>query len=205
MGDEKKKSKGYDIAYYTLMTAAIIAFAFFGYMKLADVEIVLFNRIIGCYTICFTVVLVFLIIRIFALYDKIKKIDYQMGLMISAGIIALLCFINSIAEDFGKSKTKDIITVNETTDVYLCECMEDNGHTKIDVYRVRDRLAKKIGEIDERPFAYRCVADDSYSYSIGENGDIIDITCNYGQYIDERTVLKSGYDSGYLTYSFALD
>lgn len=185
------------------MTLAVIAFGFFGYMKLADIELVVLGRLIGCYTICFIVVLGFLIVRIFALYDKLKKFDYQMGLMVAAAVIGLLCFVNSFAEDMGKSKTKEIVTVNETTEVYLCERMEKNGHTKIDVYRVRDYQAKKIGEIDERPFSARCVSEKAFSHTISENGDIISITCNYGTYTDEKTVLKS--DVGYLTYSFALD
>ncbi|MBR6580046.1 MAG: hypothetical protein IKK66_01980 [Ruminococcus sp.] len=206
MADDKKKgAKAYETFYYIAMTIAVAAFAFFGYMKLSDTEIFIFDRLIGCYTICFTVVLVFTVIRIITMYRKKNKIDYQTGLMIASGVVAATCFINSFAEDCAKSKTKDVLVVNEATNVFLCERIEDNGHTKIDVYRVRDRMAKKIGEIDERPFSTRCVAEDTYEYVVSDNGDIITITCEYGKYYDEKVALKPEYDKGYLTFSFALD
>lgn len=205
MGEEKKKSNASDAFYYIGITLAAAAFCFFGYMKLADIEIFIFNRIIGCYTICFTAVVVFLLIRIYTLYSKTKHVNYQVVLMSIACFVGALCFINSIAEDFSKSKRKDKITVNETTMVYLCERVEKSGHTKIDVYRVRDRLVKKIGEIDEKPFSVRCVAEGAYDYFVGDNGDVITINCKYGKYYDERVALKSEYDKGYLSYTFALE
>lgn len=205
MGDEKKKSKAIDVFYYIGITAAAIAFCFFGYMKLADMEVFLFNRIIGCYTICFTAVTGFILVRIYAMYKKTKKADYQLWLMIIAGVVSVACLINSTAEDFGKSKIKKEIIVNEATSVYLCESTQKNGHTKIEVYRVRDRIAKKLGEIDEKPFSVRCVADDKITDTISENGDIITIHCEYGEYRDERVELKPAYDKGVLSYPFALD
>ncbi len=206
MADDKKKgAKAYETFYYIAMTLAVAAFAFFGYMKLSDTEIFIFDRLIGCYTICFTVVLVFTVIRIITMYRKKNKIDYQTGLMIASGVVAATCFINSFAEDCAKSKTKEIVEINETTNVFLCERIEDNGHTKIDVYRVRDRMAKKIGEIDEKPFSTRCVSEGTFKCETSDNGDIITITCNYGEYYDERVMLKPEYDKGYLTYSFALN
>lgn len=205
MGEEKKKSKAVDVFYYIGITAAAIAFCFFGYMKLADMEVFLFNRIIGCYTICFTAVTGFILVRIYAMYKRTKKADYQLWLMIIAGVISVACLINSAAEDFGKSKIKEEIIVNEATSVYLCESTQKNGHTKIEVYRVRDRIAKKLGEIDEKPFSVRCVADKRFSSDVSENGDIITIHCEYGEYRDERVELKPGYDKGVLSYPFALD
>lgn len=206
MADDKKKGlKAADIFYYIGITLAAIAFCFFGFMKLADIEIFVFNRIIGCYTICFTAVTAFMLVRIFTMYSKTKKIDYQTWLMIAACVVSGACLINSIAEDSNKSKVRAEIEVNAATKVFLCESTEKNGHTKIGVYRVRDRMAKKLGEIDEKPFSVRCVADKKYTYDISENGDIITVHCNYGSYNDERVALKPGYDQGVLSYPFALD
>lgn len=205
MADDKKKLKANDVFYYIGITLAALAFCVFGYMKLADMEIFVFDRIIGCYTICFTAVTAFMLVRIFTMYSKTKKIDYQTWLMIVACVVSGACLINSVAEDFGKSKVKDGIKINEATMVYICESTQKNGHTKIDVYRVRDRMAKKLGEIDEKPFSVKCVADKKYTYDISENGDIITIHCNYGSYNDERVMLKPGYDQGVLSYPFALD
>ena len=206
MADDKKKgTKTYEVFYYIFITLAAMAFCFFGYMKLTDTEIFIFNRIIGCYSICFTAVTTFLLIRIFTIYKKTKKINYQLGLMILAGLVSVICLVNSVAEDCGKSKIKDEVEVNAAVKVYLCESTQKNGHTKIEVYRVRDRLAKKLGEIDEKPFAVRCVADQAYKCIVSDNQDIITINCNYGEYYDERVELKKEYDKGYLSYSFALD
>lgn len=202
---EENRKKALDVLYYIGITLAAIAFCFFGYMKLADVELFLFNRIIGCYTICFVAVTFFLLVRIMGGYKKLKKLDYQLWLMVISCVVSAACLINSVAEDSGKSKTKTEIVVNEATNVYLCESIQKNGHTKITVYRVRDRLVKKLGEIDEKPFTSRCIADNRCTWDISENGDIITIHCNYGKYVDERVELKKEYDTGTLSYPFALE
>ncbi len=206
MADEKKKGlKAIEVFYYIFITLAVLAFCIFGYMKLADMELLILDRLIGCYTICFTAVTVFMLVRILLMYNKAKKIGYQMWLMIIACVVSGVCLINSVAEDSSKTKVKGIIKVNDATKVLLCEITQKNGHTKIDVYRVRDRMAKKLGEIDEKPFSVRCVAEKKYDHYLSDNQDIITIVCNYEKYYDEMVELKPEYDKGYLEYSFALE
>lgn len=191
--------------YYISITLAAFAFCFFGYMKLFDVEIFIFNRIIGCYTICFTAITAFLLIRIYAIYKTTKKVNYQLWLMILSASVSGICLINSVAEDFGKSKTKIEIIVNEATNVYLCERNISDEHTKIEVYRVRDRLAKKLGEIDETPFAVRCIAGNKCKWDISEDGVTLNVHCEYGTYSDETVNLKPELDDGTLSYSFTIN
>lgn len=204
MADDKKLKMN-DALYYIGITAAAAAFCFFGYMKLTDTELFIFDRIIGCYTICFTAVLSFLVIRVMMIYSKSKKFAYQTILMIIAAVVAAVCLINSIAEDSRKSKTKDVLNIVEGTDVFLCEDVEKSGHTRIDVYRVRNRLAKKIGEIDERYFSVRCVEEDTYTYNVSDDYSIININCHYGTYGNDMISLNPAFDTGVMTFSFVLD
>ena len=201
----ENKSKASNTLYYISITLAALAFCFFGYMKLFDVEVFFLNRIFGCYTICFTAVTAFLFIRIYAIYKVTKKITYQLWLMIAAAAVSGSCLINSIAEDSGKSKTKIEIIVNDATNVYLCERKISDEHTKIEVYRVRDRLAEKIGEIDEKPFSVRCVADNRCKWDISEDDKTITVHCEYGEYRDEMVNLKPELNDGTLSYSFTIN
>ncbi len=207
MSEEKKKgSKSYETFYYIIMTLAVAGFGFFGYMKLTDTEIYVFDRIIGCYTICFTAALIFLAVRIFTLFKKNgKKLSYQFWLMAVAGGITAACVINSIAEDFGKSKVKGILEINETTKVFLCESTQKNGHTQIDVYRVKGRLARKLGEIDETLFSVRCIEQDMYSYAVSGDESLLTVNCQYGVYGNGMYMLSPTYDTGTLSYTFKLD
>lgn len=207
MADEKKKgAKAYEFFYYTLMTLAVAAFGFFGYMKLTDTEIYVFDCIIGCYTICFTAALVFLVVRILTLLRKNgKQLSYQFWLMAAACGITAACFVNSIAEDIGKSKVKGVLEINETMNVFLCESTQKSGHTQIDVYRVKGRLACKLGEIDETLFSVKCIEQDMYSYAVSGDESLLTVSCQYGVYGNGMYMLSSTYDTGTLSYTFKLD
>lgn len=206
MADDKKKfAKAYDAFYYIFITLAVIGFIYFGYMKVFDTEIYFYNRVINCYTLCFTAAFIFLALRILIVFRRSgNKVGYQLLLMIISCGISGVCLINSLAEDFSRSKIMDIIEINETTDVFLCE-NGDETSTKIDIYRVRGRLAKKIGEIDETYFSVKCIEQDMYTYNISEDGSLLTVNCNYGVYGNGVYMIIPAYDTGTLTFTFEIN
>lgn len=202
---EKKGGKAIAVIYYIAVTLAAAAFGFFGYMKLTDTELYLFNSVIGCYTICFGAVLGFTVIRFLTLLKKNgNKFNYPIALMLSAAGIAGACFVNSLAEDIGRSKVKDILEMDETTKIFLCEVSDKEDRSVIDVYRVRDRFVHKIGTIDERLFSVKCIEGDLYSYSFSEDKSLVTIQCQYGVYGDGLYMLNPSFDTGVLNYTFKI-
>lgn len=194
--------------YHFGMTLAVIGFGFFVYIKLTDTEFFMLNHIIHCYTICFAAALVFMLGRIGWVFSKSgKKFTYQLWLMSAAGVMIVACFVNNVAEDFGKSKTKKIIDIDETRKVILCEADIEYGHTRIDVYNVKGRFVKKAGEIDEKLFSVKCLAEEKYSYRLEDDNTAIIISCEYGTFgdADGNIVLDPKYTDKTLSYRFELD
>lgn len=208
MADEAKEkgAKAYEAFYYIVMTLAVIGFGFFGYMKLTDTELYIFDHIIGCYTICFTAALVFIAVRWLTLFRKNgKKFNYQLWLMTAACAVAAACFINSVCEDFGKSKVREVVKINATTDVFLCEPTEKDGSTRIDIYRIGGRLVRKLGEIDEKLFSVKCIQDGLYTCTVSDDGSMITVNCEYGVFGDGIHMLNPAYDTGNLSYTFKIE
>lgn len=207
MADDKKKSakaaKAYETFYYIFITLAVMGFGYFGYLKLTDTDIYFYDRVINCYTLCFAAAFVFLALRVLIVFRKINKVSYQLGLMMVACGISGVCLINSVAEDFSRSKVRDIIEINEATDVLLCEVGKEN--TRIDVYRVRGRLAKKIGEIDETYFSVKCLEQGMYSCDVSADGSVITVNCNYGVYGNGIYMIIPAYDTGTLSFNFEIN
>lgn len=205
MADDKKKfAKAYDTFYYIFITLAAVGFGFFGYLKLTDTDIYFYDRVINCYTLCFTAAFVFLALRILIVFRRSgNKVSYQLWLMIAAALISGACLINSLAEDFSRSKIMDIIEIDENTDIFLCETGDEN--TQIDIYRVKDRMARKIGEIDETYFSVKCIEQGMYSYEISDDGTFITIYCNYGVYGNGIYMIVPAYDTGTLSYTFQIE
>lgn len=209
MAEEKKKkdySKLLNLLYCIGMTLAVAGIVFFGYLKLTDTELFIFNRVISCYTVCFAAVMAVLVCRFIYVFIKNgRKFSYQIALQAVAAAIVSVCAVNSTAEDISKSKVNDLVKLNESTSVILCEADGKTGHTRIDVYRRRGRFAKKIGEIDEMLFSVKCIESGAYNCYASDDGDKVIVECSYGTYGDGVYMLVPEYDSGVLTYTFELN
>lgn len=208
MAEEKKKSdkaaKAYASFYYIFMTLAVMGFGYFGYLKLTDTDIYFYSRVINCYTLCFTAAFIFLALRIFIVFHKNgNKVSYQVWLLIISCMISCICLINSVAEDFSRSRITDTIEINEDTEVLLCETGDES--TRIDIYRVKGGFVKKIGEIDETYFSVKCIEQDLYTCDVSEDGSLITINCNYGVYGNGIYMIAPAYDTGTLSYTFQIN
>lgn len=207
-GEKKKKdySKLLNSLYFIGMTFAVAGIVFFGYLKLTDTELFIFSRVISCYTVCFAAVMAILVCRFIYVFVKNgRKFSYQIALQAVVAAVATLCSVNSTAEDINKSKVNNVVKINESTNVILCEVDCKTGHTRIDVYRERGRFAKKIGEIDEMPFSVKCIESGAYNCYASDGGDKVFVECSYGTYDNSEHMLVPEYDNGVLTYKFDLN
>lgn len=218
MADDKKSVRLSNFLYYFIRIAIALAVAFFGWLKLADRSIYIFNTVFGCYTFAF--VCIFIVMLIYLL-NYMKKnngnFNFTSGFFIAVLSVILICMINSVAGDINNSKVKNILPIGTATEentdvpsVILCEVTKYNNminenSTYIDVYRVKDRIAKKIGVIDEVYFSVECVKNDMYTYFINTENNTITIECSYGIFGDGIVMMNPAYETGKIQYVFKLD
>ncbi|MDE5569856.1 MAG: hypothetical protein K2J47_04855 [Ruminococcus sp.] len=218
MADDKKSVKLSNTIPYFVRIFIAAAVVFFSWLKLADRSIYIFNTVFSCYTFAFfsafTILLIYLL-------DCMKKnngnFNFNSGFIIVVLCALLLCLINSGAEDIKNSKVKDVLPVGTVTEenldvpsIVLCEVTEFNNmmnadSTYIDVYRVKGRIAKKLGVIDEVYFSVECIKDNMYTYFINEKNNTITIECSYGFFGDGIVEMNPAYETGKIQYVFKFD
>lgn len=218
MADDKKSVKfGNTVPYLIRILIAVIV-AFFGWLKLADRCIYIFDTVFQCYTFAFFSAFAILLVY---LLNYLKKnngnFSFHSGFITAILCVLLVCMINSGAEDIKNSKVKDVLPIGSATEqipdvpsVVLCEITKFNNmmnadSTYIDVYRVNGRIAKKLGTIDEVYFSVECIKDGLYTYFINHERNTITIECSYGFFGDGIIEINPAYETGKIQYIFKLD
>lgn len=218
MAEDKKSAKFANAVPYLVKILIAAAVAFFGWLKLADRYIYIFDTVFKCYTFAFfsafTILLVYLL-------NYMKKnngnFNFNSGVITAILCVLLVCLVNSGAEDIKNSKVKDVLPIGAVTEentdvpaVVLCEVTQFNKmlndySTYIDVYRVKGRLARKLGVIDEVYFSVECVKDGLYDYFINYERNTVTIECSYGSFGDGIIEMNPAYETGKIQYVFKLD
>lgn len=218
MADGNNSVKFKDTVPYLVKIIIAVCTAFFGWLKLADRYIYIFGTVFSCYT--FAVVSASVIILVY-LVSYIKKnngnFNFNSGFFTAVLCVLLVCAVNCTAEDVKNSKVKDVIPIGTVTaeddnapSVVLCEVTAFNStmndfSTFINVYHVKDRIARKIGVIDEVYFSVECIKDGLYDYFINYEKNTVTIECSYGYFGDGIIEINPAYETGKIQYVFKLD
>lgn len=218
MADGNKSIKFSNAVPYLVRILIAVMVAFFGWLKLADRYIYIFDTVFNCYT--FAIVGAFAVLLIYLL-DYLKKnngnFNFNSGIITAILCVLLVCMINSTAEDIKNSKVKDVLPIGTVTEenpdvpsVVLCEVTKFNNminaeSTYIDVYRVNGKIARKLGMIDEVYFSVECIKDGLYKYFINYEKNTITIECSYGVFGDGIVEMNPAYETGKIQYVFKLD
>lgn len=218
MADGNKSIKFSNAGPYLVKIIIAVCVAIFGWLKMADRYIYIFGTVFNCYT--FAVVCAFFILLVY-LVGYIKKnngnFNFNSGFFTAILCILLVCAVNCTVEDVKKSKIKDVLPISAVTEndadvpsVVLCEVTEFNStvndySTYINIYRVKGRIARKIGVIDEVYFSAECIKDGLYNYFINYEKNTIMIECFYGYFGDGIVEINPAYETGKIQYVFKLD
>ncbi len=218
MADDKKSAKFGNAVPYLIRILIAVTVAFFGWLKLADRYIYIFDTIFQCYTFAFFSAFAFLLVYLLNYMKKNNgNFNFNSGFITTILCVLLVCLINSGAEDIKNSKVKDVLPIGTATEdnpdvpsVVLCEVTEFNNmmndeSTYINVYQVNGRIAKKLGIIDEVYFSVECIKDDMYTYFINEEKNTITIECSYGFFGDGIVEMNPAFETGKIQYVFKLD
>ncbi|MDE5937330.1 MAG: hypothetical protein K2G83_08000 [Ruminococcus sp.] len=210
MTDEKKLVRLNNFMHCVSVTAIVGVLAVFGCLKLSDSSLYIFDIIIDCYTFGFISAFIILSIKL-VLHLKKDEWEFHFNSEMLAGAlgIVLVCMINGIAEDAKASKVKDILPIDKRIKIVLCEVTEHNNmidadSSYINVFKVNNNIARKLGVIDEVYFSVKCVEEDMYTYFFDAESGTVTIECSYGWFGDGTVMMNPDYETGKIRYVFKL-
>lgn len=210
MTDEKKLVGLNNFLHCVSVITIVGVLAVFGCLKLSDSSIYVFGIIIDCYTFGFISAFIILSAKlVFHLKKDEWKFHFNSEMLAGALGIVLVCMINGIAEDAKASKVKDILPVDERTKIVLCEVTEhnnmiDDDSSYINVFKVNNNIARKLGIIDEVYFSVKCVEEDMYIYFFDAESETVTIECSYGCFGDGIVMMNPDCETGKIQYVFKL-
>lgn len=210
MADEKKLVKLNNFLQCASRIAVVGVLAVFGCLKLSDSSLYMFNTIIDCYTFGFISAFIILLIKLVLHLKRDEwKFHFNSEMLAGALGVVLVCMINSVAEDAKASKVRDILPVDERIRIVLCEVTEYNNmmnadSSYINVFKVNNNVARKLGVIDEVYFSAKCVEEDMYTYFIDSESGTVTIECSYGWFGDGIVMMNPDYETGKIQYIFSI-
>ncbi len=192
------------------MITIVGVLAIFGCLKLSDSSLYIFDIIIDCYTFGFISAFIILSIKlVFHLKKDEWEFHFNSEILAGALGIVLVCMINGIAEDIKSSKVKDILPIDERIRIVLCEVTEhnnmiDDDSSYINVFKVNNNIARKLGVIDEVYFSVKCVEENMYNYFFDAESKTVTIECSYGWFGDGVVMMNPDCETGKIQYVFNL-